>query len=85
VKGENPFAASLNGRELESGLNGIAALTFCEVPLETQKAISPRKTARLATSSPPSSDTAPPWVQDALPDDLVPSLPPDWKPPTCST
>ena len=46
---------------------------------------SPRRTARLATSSPPSSDTAPPWVQDALPDDLVPSLPPDWQPPAFST
>ena len=46
---------------------------------------SPRKTARRATASPLSSDTGPPWVQDALPDDLLPSLPPDWEPPACST
>ena len=46
---------------------------------------SPRRTAHRATASPPSSDTGPPWVQDALPDDLVPSLPPEWEPPTCSS
>ena len=46
---------------------------------------SPKKTARRATASPPSSDASPPWVQDALPDDLVLSLPPHWEPPACST
>ena len=46
---------------------------------------SPRRTARRATASPASSDAGPPWVQDALPDDIVPSLPPDWEPPACST
>ena len=46
---------------------------------------SPRRTACRATASPSSSDTGPPWVQDALPDDLVPSLPPDWEPPSFST
>jgi hypothetical protein len=39
-------SASWDPERLLRGLNGIAALTFCEVPLETQKAISPRKTAR---------------------------------------
>jgi hypothetical protein len=27
----------------------------------------------------------PPWKEAPLPDDLVPSLPPDWQPPTFST
>ena len=46
---------------------------------------SPRRTARHKITSPSSSDTGAPWVQDALPDDLVPSLPPDWEPPAFST
>ncbi len=29
--------------------------------------------------------TVPPWKEAPLPDDLVPSLPPDWRPPTYST
>ena len=40
-------SASWDPERLLRGLNGIAALTFCEVPLkETLKAASPRKTAR---------------------------------------
>ena len=46
---------------------------------------SPRKTSRRATPSPPSppsNDTGAPCEQDPLPDDLVPSLPPGWEPPS---
>ena len=43
---------------------------------------SPRRTSRRATLSPPSNDTGAPCEQDPLPDDLVPSLPPDWEPPS---
>jgi hypothetical protein len=39
-------SASWDPGRLLRGLNGIAALTFCEVPLETQKPTSPRKTGR---------------------------------------
>ena len=38
------------------------------------------KTSSCTTHSPPSTATAPPYRQDPLPDDLVPLLPPDWKP-----
>ena len=43
---------------------------------------SPRRTSRRVTPSPPSNDTGASCKQDPLPEDLVPSLPPDWEPPS---
>ena len=45
---------------------------------------SPTRTSRRTTPSPPSTDPDAPYEQAPLPDDLVPSLPPDWEPPSYS-
>ena len=42
--------------------------------------ISPRSSSRRTTPSPSSTSTGAPDEQDLMPDDLVPSLPPSWKP-----
>ena len=46
--------------------------------------ISPRSSSRRATPSPPSNGTGAPDKQDLVPDDLAPSLPPPWEPPSYS-
>ena len=51
-------------------------------PSSPSSSSSPMRTSRLATPSPPSNDTGTPYEQDPLPDDLVPSLPHDWEPPS---
>ena len=42
------------------------------------------RSSRRSTPSPPSTDADAPYEQAPLPDDLVPSLPPDWEPPSYS-
>ena len=46
--------------------------------------ISPRSLSRRTTPLPPSTGTGAPDEQDLVPDDLVPSLPTPWKPPSYS-
>ena len=69
-------------------------MTVCELLLKNRKLFiverwvavrdgrSPTRTSRRVTPSPPSTDPDAPYEQAPLPDDLVPSLPPDWEPPS---